>query len=137
VLSPSGVVEAVAGDSRLVPPDDGHLAPVKPEPTAGAVCCAAAARASSPARCREWGKTVNVRSFRTLAIAKVTDAWPTSTLKGCVTITPMQTAAAKRWKLRGEGTLGGLFSRADFSCEWRPHREHLKGGTRNSPRVLS
>lgn len=46
----------------------------------------------------------------------------TQLLKGRVTITPM-TVAKRRWTLRGEGTLTGVFGMVIFPSGWRPQRD--------------
>jgi hypothetical protein len=42
-------------------------------------------------------------------------------LTGRVTFTPL--SKPKRWELRGEGTLAGLFAREMFPSDWRPQRD--------------
>ena len=46
-------------------------------------------------------------------------------LVGRVTITPI--VPKRRWVLKGEGTLAGLFERAIFPSVWRPHRDSNPG----------
>jgi hypothetical protein len=70
-------------------------------------------RASDAARVR--GELIDLAgSWRHVLADDPTHARPivSSLLKGRVTFTPM---AAKRWTLRGEGTLCGLFSSETFS----------------------
>ncbi|MBZ5560594.1 MAG: recombinase family protein [Acidobacteriia bacterium] len=62
-------------------------------------------------------------SWRQVLAADPVNARPivSSLLIGRVTITPL--AERKRWELRGEGTLTGLFSREVFPSRWRPQRD--------------
>jgi hypothetical protein len=48
-------------------------------------------------------------------------------LRGRVTFTPL--AESKRWELKGEGTLAGLFSREIFPSVWRPQAVTRFGGS--------
>ena len=56
-------------------------------------------------------------------------------LKGRVTIEPVE-GARKRWTLRGEGTLVGLFQKVipgeSFPLVWRPQADSMKEETLNS-----